>query len=930
MSDEIIIRGAREHNLKNISVHLPREKLIVLTGPSGSGKSSLAFDTIYAEGHRRYVESLSTYARQFLERIDKPDVDFIDGINPSISIEQHNPVTHSRSTVGTASEIYDYLRLLFSKASDLRCPSCRKMVSQDTEDRIINNLLLNHKDSRGFVLFEKAIDSIEEVKEYLFSILSKGFLRILVNEEIIDLDSLDLHDNSLNFERIFPENNKNFYVVVDRLEFSEKNKSRITESIEIAFMEGDSYAQIKIVDGPLLRYSKRLECCGIRFQLPLPTLFSFNNPNGACSECGGFGNTLALDESLLIPDSSLTLAQGAVQPWKMPRYRERFGKQLLDSAKNEGLDIYKPWKELSKKHKKMIFNGSKSLMGINPFFERLKKRKYKVWVRVLIRRYQSLYRCVSCNGSRLKNEAHYFEVNKKTIGEICNMSIMDLKTFFDKLSKTNRNTVLTSDLFRQIQDRIQFLHDMGLEYLTLSRETKTLSGGEHQRINLAKQLGASLTGTLYVLDEPTIGLHPRDNHRLIKILKGLVKQGNTVLVVEHDRDVIEESDYIIDLGPGAGEKGGEIVFDGLKREFHKNKKSKTALYLSREKQISVHRNSNRIKTNKKLSLYGAEENNLKKVDLHIPMGKLISVTGVSGSGKSSLIHGVLYPALSRILKNSNDQVGRFKRIEGYENIDDVVLLDQNPIGKSPRSNPVTYLKAYDIIRKLFAETKKARILGFTPGHFSFNSQGGRCSSCSGSGVQKIEMHFMADLFITCPDCLGKRFSSHALEIKYKDLDINQVLQLTVDEAIVFFHNVSSIVKKLYILRDVGLGYLRIGQPVNTLSGGEAQRLKIAGQLSSKPPSDVLYLMDEPTTGLHFQDIEYLIKVLYKLVSLGNTVVVIEHNLDMISRSDWVIDLGPDGGENGGCIIAQGTPEEIQENKLSKTGLYLKEFLKNVS
>ena len=926
MSDKIIIRGAREHNLKNISLHLPRAKLIVLTGPSGSGKSSLAFDTIYAEGHRRYVESLSTYARQFLERIDKPDVDFIDGINPSISIEQHNPVTHSRSTVGTASEIYDYLRLLFSKAGDLRCPSCKKIVSQDTEDRIVNTLLLKHKNTRGFILFEKTINSIEEIQEFLLSMLSKGYLRILVNEEVIDLDSLDLNKESISLKKIFSPKTKSFHVVVDRLEFSELNQSRISESIEMAFMEGDSYAQVKIVDGPLLRFSKKLECCGVRFQLPLPTLFSFNNPNGACPECGGFGNTLALDESLLIPNSDLTLAQGAVQPWKMPRYRERFGKQLLDSAKNEGLDIHRPWKDLTRKHKKMIFNGSKSLLGINSFFERLKKRKYKVWVRVLIRRYQSLYECDNCKGSRLREEAHYFEVNKKKIGEICDMSIADLKIFFDKLSKSKRNTVLTSDLFRQIQDRIEFLHDMGLEYLTLSRETKTLSGGEHQRINLAKQLGARLTGTLYVLDEPTIGLHPRDNLRLIKILKGLVEQGNTVLVVEHDRDVIEKSDYIIDLGPGAGEKGGYIVFNGLKKDFHKSKKSKTALYLSREKQISVHRNSNRIKSNKKLSLYGAEENNLKKVDLHIPMSKLISVTGVSGSGKSSLIHGVLYPALTRILKNSNDQVGRFKRIEGYENINDVVLLDQSPIGKSPRSNPVTYLKAYDIIRKLFAETKKARSLGFTPGHFSFNSSGGRCISCSGSGVQKIEMHFMADLFITCPDCLGKRFSSHALEIKYKDLDINQVLQLTVDEAIIFFHNVTSIVKKLYVLRDVGLGYLRIGQPVNTLSGGEAQRLKIAAQLSSRPPSDVLYLMDEPTTGLHFQDIECLIKVLYKLVFLGNTVVVIEHNLDMISRSDWIIDLGPEGGENGGCIIAQGTPEEIQQNKLSKTGM----FLKNVS
>ena len=945
LMEDIRIEGAREHNLKDISLKLPREHFIVVTGPSGSGKSSLAFDTIYAEGHRRYVESLSTYARQFLERVDKPDVDYIEGISPAIAIEQYNPVNHSRSTVGTASEIYDYLRLLFAKAGKIHCPDCGSEVAPATVDGTVALLLGAHEGARGFIVFPMGEMDAEDMEGELKSLMAQGYVRVMVDEEIVNI-------GPPLFERLKEEaepapkakrrgrppkkkpegerpavrNHRAIRVVVDRLKLSSRNRARLGESLETAFREGGGVAEVQLVDGPRLRFSQRLECCGNTFEEPVPHTFSFNNPNGACQECGGFGNTLSFDESLIIPEPRKTLAQGAVEPWARPRYRRYFGEQLQDAARDEGLDIHTPWQEMPEDQKKLVFEGSGSFLGVYRFFERLKRRKYKVWVRVLIRRYQSLQKCASCNGTRLRPEALWIKLGDRTIADICAMPVSELREYFQAPPLTADQGARAGDVLKQVRERLDFLHKVGLEYLTLDRETRTLSGGEHQRINLANQLGAHLTGTLYILDEPTIGLHPRDNARLVSILKDLVDRGNTLLVVEHDRDVIDEADHVVDLGPGAGERGGEVVFSGPREELDWCERSATAKFLSGEREISprkIKRGDNGSCSY--LSLLGAQENNLKKVDLHVPLGRLVAVTGVSGSGKSTLVHDTLYPALARILHDGKGAIGRFERIQGFEELDSVVLLDQSPIGKSPRSNPITYLKAYDAIRRLFAETPLARNMGYGPGHFSFNTAGGRCESCTGSGIQKIEMHFMADIFIRCPDCEGKRFKPQAMEIRYKGKNIHDVLNLTVDEASLFFDHVPSVLNKLLILRDVGLNYLRIGQPVSTLSGGEAQRLKIAGQLAAKPPRDVMYLMDEPTTGLHFQDVERLLNVLTRLVGLGNTVVVVEHNMDVIRNAEWVIDLGPEGGERGGRIVAEGTPGEVAQNPRSHTGGFLKKY-----
>ncbi len=945
--EEVRIEGAREHNLKNVSLRLPRERFIVLTGPSGSGKSSLAFDTIYAEGHRRYVESLSTYARRFLERVDKPDVDSIEGISPAIAIEQYNPVNHSRSTVGTASEIYDYLRLLFAKAGKMHCPHCRGEISPATVDGAVALLLSAHSDERGFILFPLSPRESGEMEDELKVLMARGYVRVMVDDEVVNV-------GPTLFERLKEEapptprarrsrspkrkpqeetppvqGHRAIRAVVDRLRLSPKNRARLGESLETAFREGGGVAEVQLVDGPRLRFSQKLECCGNMFDPPVPHTFSFNNPNGACPECGGFGKTLCFDEALIVPDPKKTLAQGAVEPWTRPRYRRHFGRQLQDAAAEEGLDIHVPWERMSPRQKKMVFKGSGKLLGIYPFFERLKKRKYKVWVRVMIRRYQSQQKCASCQGARLRPEALWIRLGDRTIAEICAMPIGALRRYFEAPPLTPEQDAYAGDVLKQVRDRLDFLHKVGLEYLTLDRETRTLSGGEHQRINLANQLGAHLTGTLYILDEPTIGLHPRDNARLAGILKDLVDRGNTLIVVEHDRDLINAADHVVDLGPGAGERGGEVVFSGAREALNGCEKSATAKFLSGERDVRPMKIKRKAsESGARLSLLGARENNLKEVDLHVPLRRLVAITGVSGSGKSTLVHDTLYPALARILHEVQHPIGRFGRIEGFEEVDSVVLLDQSPIGRSPRSNPITYLKGYDAIRRLFADTPRAKNMGYGPGHFSFNATGGRCESCAGSGIQKIEMHFMADLFIRCPDCEGRRFKAQTMEIEYKGKNIHDVLNLTVDEAALFFDHVPSVLNKLLILRDVGLNYLRIGQPVNTLSGGEAQRLKIAGQLAARSPRDVMYLMDEPTTGLHFQDVERLLNVLTRLVGLGNTVVVVEHNLDVIRSAEWVIDLGPEGGDAGGRIVAEGTPEEVSRNSKSHTGRFLKAYFEN--
>ncbi len=974
--EDIVIEGAREHNLKNITLRLPREQFIVVTGPSGSGKSSLAFDTIYAEGHRRYVESLSTYARQFLERVDKPDVDSIEGISPAIAIEQYNPVKHSRSTVGTASEIYDYIRLLFAKAGDIHCPDCGKPVHPSTVDSAAASVLEEHTSERGFVLYRLPGVFREDLEDRFSALVAQGFIRAMVAGEVAKIGP-DLAARVRELagpvssrasspvsasapvpkkkprakKKAAPKSRKKktvnkaeleetakngndalsipIYIVVDRLSFGEKSLARLGESLETAFREGEGHAYIQVVDGPLLFFSQRLECCGRTFETPIPPSFSFNNPHGACIECGGFGNTLNFDESLIIRDPKRTLAQGAIEPWTRPRYRRHFGQQLIAAAEEEGLEIHRPWCDLPKKQKKMVLEGSKTLLGVYPFFERLRRKKYKVWVRVFIRRYQSLRTCAVCGGTRLRPEALWVQVANKNIAEICSMPVDKLRKFIRDVELSPEQEARGKDILTQVEERLDFLLHVGLDYLTLDRETRTLSGGEHQRINLANQLGAHLTGTLYILDEPTIGLHPRDNSKLIEILKGLVDRGNTLLLVEHDRDMITEADFVVDLGPGAGERGGEVVFAGPYEDLAGCEESVTAKYLANARRILPRRPRDRVDQNgQRISLIGASGNNLKKVDLHIPLGKLVAVTGVSGSGKSTLIHDTLYPALARLLHDGKDPICRFRQIHGIENISSVVLLDQSPIGKSPRSNPLTYIKAFDPVRRQFAETQTARAYGYGPGYFSFNSPGGRCEACSGSGHQKIEMHFMADIFIRCPECEGKRFKPRTLEVRYKGMNIHEVLGLTVDEGIVFFDHIPSIVNKLLTLREVGLSYMRLGQPVNTLSGGEAQRLKIAGQLVSKPPRDVLYLMDEPTTGLHFQDVERLLEVLLRLVALGNTVVVVEHHLDMILAADWVIDLGPEGGEGGGRIVAEGTPGEVAQSKKSHTGVYLKAYMEH--
>ncbi|MFQ5895230.1 MAG: excinuclease ABC subunit UvrA [Nitrospinota bacterium] len=964
MAQAIVIEGAREHNLKNISLRLPRERLIVVTGPSGSGKSSLAFDTIYAEGHRRYVESLSTYARQFLERVEKPDVDLVEGISPAIAIQQRNPVKHSRSTVGTATEVYDYLRLLFAKVGVTHCPDCGRPVRPSTVQETVEQLLRDHPGRRALVLFPTGLGPGDALEEALGGLSARGFARVEVGGEV------HLLAPGLG-ARLAPALGAGVPLrgVADRVVLEESHRARLADSLEVAFNEGQGAALVQLLEGapaegrgraaepsphpapprgPLLRFSRSFECpdCGRTFEPPTPLLFSFNSPQGACPACGGFGNTLDFDPDLIVPDWNKTLAQGAVEPWAKPRYRYRWGRLLQELSQEKGLDLHKPFKDLSARERRWIFQGVGSFPGVQGFFERLRRKKYKVWVRVFIRQYQSSVPCRRCRGSRLREEALFVRVGGKTIAEVTALSVREALRFVEGFSLPPAPQAVAQDILEQLRQRLSFLEYVGVDYLTLDRLTRTLSGGEAQRINLANQLGAQLTGTLYILDEPTVGLHPRDNARLLTILRSLVERGNSLLVVEHDRDVISAADYLVDLGPRAGENGGEVVFAGEREEFLRAASSSTARYLRGEQQVVPPRPRPQARARgapggrlvartrgpdgvRRLSLLGARENNLKGVDLHLPLGKFICITGVSGSGKSTLIHDTLYNALDRIFHSSPGRIGSFKQIHGFEHIRDVVLLDQNPIGRTPRSNPVTYIKAYDPIRRLFAETPAARRLRLGPGHFSFNVPGGRCEKCAGSGHLKVEMHFMADIFIRCPECEGRRFHHSALEVRCRGLAIPEVLELTVNEALQFFHDSPPVVNKLLALREVGLGYLRLGQPATTLSGGEAQRLKVAAQLASKPPRDVLYLLDEPTTGLHFQDVECLLRVLRRLVALGNTVVVIEHNLDVIRAADHIIDLGPEGGERGGTIVVEGPPEMVAEHPDSHTGRFLKTYLQRL-
>ncbi len=918
MLKKILIKGARENNLKNIDLELPIGKFIVFTGLSGSGKSSLVFDTIYAEGHRRYIESLSTYARQFLERVDKPDVDYIEGISPAIAFEQKNPVKHSRSTVGTATEIYDYLRLLYAKTGRIICPQCKEEVKADTISQSVDTLLQKHDGARIYITFPFKWAERASAKQLIDELPSRGFIRLIADDEVYDLS-----------QGKYPPLNGSgrFLVVVDRLAVRDSAATRMADSLEVAFREGKGEAVVRCVNGPDLRFSQEFIClgCDRKFERHTPNFFSFNSPYGACQACGGFGNILDYDLDLIIPDKNKTLAQGAIKPWNMSKYSRYFKKELEKLASDKNVDLNKPFRKLTKRELKLVLHGTSKHLGIYPFFKRLSAKKYKMFIRVFTRKYKSLKDCHQCGGTRLRQEALWVNIGGLSIAQVTAMTVAEARTFFKELELSRMEREIANDVLKEIESRLDFMYYVGLDYLTLDRLTRTLSGGEAQRVNLANQLGARLTGTLYILDEPTIGLHPRDNSRLLKILERLSDIGNTVLVVEHDREVISHAQHLVDMGPLAGAQGGEIVYSGTLKRFLKNCDSLTARHLKGKLTIPIP--ARRRETNGRyISIHGARENNLKGISVRIPLNTFTCVTGVSGAGKSTLVHETLYMALNRIFHQQGDRTGKFDMISGFEWIRDTLLLDQQPIGKTPRSNPITYIKAYDMVRKLFAETLAARKRGYTPGHFSFNAASGRCPVCKGNGHQKIEMHFMADIFVRCQECQGSRFKQEVLEVKYKGLNINQALELTVDQALEFFNGPPRLLNKLALLQEVGLGYLRLGQPATTLSGGEAQRLKIAAELSSKKPKGILYILDEPTTGLHFEDVKKLLAVLNNLVERGNTVLVIEHNLDVVKTADYIIDLGPEGGELGGYLVAEGTPEEIAQVETSHTGCHLKPLL----
>ena len=952
---QIVIRGARTHNLKNVDLTIPPRSLVVMTGVSGSGKSSLAFDTIYAEGQRRYVESLSAYARQFLERMEKPDIDSIEGICPAIAIRQKNSIRNPRSTVGTTTEIHDYLRLLFARIGRTYCRSCGRDVVRETAEVVAGQLGTLPAGCRlliGFdmpVMTTAALDEdregeddetgdgassegpgapqpglpglIDPVAETLAALRKKGFGRLFVNDETVQLEDVDA---SLLKDRAVLQ------VIVDRLKLDGDLRARLTDSIETAYTEGGGAAfAIELADaGPMVhRFSERFECraCDIQYEIPQPRLFSFNNPFGACPACHGFGNIIELDMALVVPDASKSIQQNAIEPWSKPHYRAQLA-DLKRAARTRGLRLDVPWAELSEDEKRFVIEGDgASYEGVKGFFRWLERKKYKVHVRVFLSRYRGYLTCPECEGARLRREARDVRVGGRTIDAVCSLTVREADRFFAGLQLGEKDAAVADKVLREIRKRLGFLKDVGLDYLTLDRLSSTLSGGESQRINLATSLGSALVDTLYVLDEPSIGLHSRDNQRLIAILRQLRDQGNTVLVVEHDADMIRVADTVVDMGLGAGEQGGRVVFSGPLEQLLQEPRSLTAKYLRDELAIPVPA-ARRKPTNQKIRIIGAAEHNLKDVDVEVPLGMLVCVTGVSGSGKSTLVHDVIYSALKRAKGGWDRRVGTHRRLEGAEFVTDIVLVDQAPIGRTPRSNPVTYLKAFDPIRELLAGTKDARSRGLTASHFSFNVPGGRCEACEGEGEVKVEMQFLADVFVPCEHCEGKRFKPQVLEVKYRGKSVDQVLEMTVREALTFFSSSPKVLRRLQVLDEIGLGYLRLGQPATTLSGGEAQRIKIAAHLSSHTGDRVLYILDEPTTGLHFDDIAKLLAACRKLLQAGHSLLVIEHNLDVIKTADWVIDLGPEGGEEGGEVVATGTPEQIAQSEESHTGRYLRDVL----
>ncbi|HJZ75220.1 MAG TPA: excinuclease ABC subunit UvrA [Vicinamibacterales bacterium] len=973
---DLVVRGARTHNLKNIDVTLPVGKLVIVTGVSGSGKSSLAFDTIYAEGQRRYVESLSAYARQFLERMEKPDVDRIDGIAPAIAIRQKNSVRNPRSTVGTTTEIHDYMRLLYARVGRTFCRNCGREVVRETAEVVASQLAELAAGTRLLIGFDLPVvetsgvsadvvevDELAEVVEpdeaeatsaqgsllpagngngdarrsasaaatsttavtsTIATLRKKGFARLLVGDRAVGIDDVDiasLPDRTL------------LKVVVDRVQVNgDELRQRLTDSVETAYLEGGGAAwaieQSQAAGQPQVThlFSERFECrrCSITYEDPQPRLFSFNNPFGACPTCHGFGNVIELDMDLVVPDPSKSIQQGAIEPWSKPHYRAQLA-ELKRAAKKARIRLDVPWSELTNEEKTFVVEGSDEFDGVRGFFRWLERKKYKVHVRVFLSRYRGYLTCPDCGGARLRREARDVRVAGRTIDQVSALTVLQAQAFFAELQLSEKEQAIAEKVLKEIQRRLSFLSDVGLDYLSLDRLSSTLSGGEAQRINLATSLGSALVGTLYVLDEPSIGLHSRDNLRLIAILRQLRDQGNTVLVVEHDADMIKVGDHIVDLGLGAGEQGGRVVYSGSLDGLMQEARSLTSKYLRQELAIPVPQ-TRRRGMGQKIKLTGATEHNLKHVDIAIPLNTLTVVTGVSGSGKSTLVHDVLYAAIKRAKGAWEKRVGTFAKLEGVEYISDAVLVDQAPIGRTPRSNPVTYLKAFDPIRELFAATKDARSRGLTSSHFSFNVPGGRCEACQGEGEVRVEMQFLADVFVPCDQCDGKRFKPQVLEVRYRGRTIHQVLDLTVREALTFFSSSPKVLRRLQVLDEIGLGYLRLGQPATTLSGGEAQRIKIAAHLSSHGGERLLYILDEPTTGLHFDDIAKLLTAFKKLLEAGHTLLVIEHNLDVIKTADFVIDLGPEGGEEGGTVVTTGTPEQIAQCDASHTGRYLRPVL----
>lgn len=910
-SKEILIKGAKLHNLKDITVGIPRNQLVVITGLSGSGKSSLAFDTLYAEGQRRYVESLSSYARQFLGRLDKPKVDNIIGIAPAIAIEQKVNTSNPRSTVGTSTEIYDYLKLLFARIGKTYSPISGNEVKKHTVTDVVEAALAYPDGTKLLLLAPISIPKDRTVEQVLKLLLQQGYARILHQGEVIRLE-----------EDKLPKKLGKFQLVVDRIvvQHNEDFQHRLADAVETAFFEGKGECMLQEVESEVLKhFSNRFEMDGITFLEPNVHLFSFNNPYGACPECDGYGDTIGLDEDLIVPNTGLSVYENAIYPWRgetMSWFRD----QLVNNAYKFDFPIHKPWYELSAQQRQLVWDGNKYFTGLTDFFKELEEKSYKIQNRVLLARYRGKTRCHSCHGRRLRKEANYVKIQGKSISDLVEISIEKLQAFFRGLTLSPYEQEVAKRLLIEINSRLQFLSDVGLGYLTLNRKSNTLSGGESQRINLATSLGSSLVGSMYILDEPSIGLHPRDTHRLIKVLKSLRNLGNTVIVVEHDADIMKAADYIIDIGPEAGTHGGEVVAAGTYEQLLKAD-TLTGKYLSGR--LSIEPPKKRRTSPHYISLIGCRENNLKNIDVSFPLDMLTVVTGVSGSGKSTLIKKLLYPAMQKELNASNEKIGQFTRIEGkYKQLQSVEFVDQNPIGKSSRSNPITYLKVYDDIRNLYANQKLAKMRNFSAKHFSFNVDGGRCEVCKGEGEVTIEMQFMADVHLTCEACGGKRFKKEVLEITYEGKNIDDLLNTTIDDAVAFFaaHKQTKIAEKLKPLQDVGLGYVTLGQSSSTLSGGEAQRIKLASFLSkSESKEKVLFIFDEPTTGLHFHDIRKLLDSLQALIEKGHSVIVIEHNLEMIKYADYVIDLGLEGGEKGGSIIAKGTPEEIAKCKESYTG-----------